>query len=184
MASHLSVATHRWRAISRLVGRTPLRVRLIVAVLALVTVALTVISVAGIEFLRGYLLNQADQQLRVELFNTNIPGVIEGYLTFGQSQQAANGISIQWLPESGPVRPVWIDYTGLRRGQPVPVPEPAVQHGDNWLNKGLDHPVTVSSVTGNERWRGVSVSTSITPLSCLGPYKGTIIVGVNITSVY
>ncbi|SEG79139.1 two-component system, OmpR family, sensor kinase [Thermomonospora echinospora] len=44
--------------------RTPLRVKLIAAVLVLVTVGLTVISVAGVGVLRGYLVEQTDEQLR------------------------------------------------------------------------------------------------------------------------
>ena len=48
-------AGHRtgfWRSVRELPGRTPLRVKLITAVLALVAIALLVISVAGIGFLQ------------------------------------------------------------------------------------------------------------------------------------
>jgi two-component system, OmpR family, sensor kinase len=47
----------------RLVSRTPLRVRLVAAVLALVTAALLVIGVASALALRSYLLGQIDSQL-------------------------------------------------------------------------------------------------------------------------
>jgi two-component system OmpR family sensor kinase len=48
----------------RLLERTPLRVKLIVAVLALVTVALALISLASVTALRGYLVGRLDDQLR------------------------------------------------------------------------------------------------------------------------
>jgi two-component system, OmpR family, sensor kinase len=48
----------------RLLERTPLRVKLIVAVLALVTVALALIGLAGVTALRGYLVGRLDEQLR------------------------------------------------------------------------------------------------------------------------
>ncbi|WP_281275830.1 sensor histidine kinase [Thermomonospora umbrina] len=51
----------RLRALS---GRTPLRVKMIAAVLMLVAVGLTAISVAGVSVLRGYLVDRADGQLR------------------------------------------------------------------------------------------------------------------------
>jgi hypothetical protein len=46
-----------------LLARTPLRVRLIVAVLVLVTVSLALISVASIAVLRGSLVGRLDDQL-------------------------------------------------------------------------------------------------------------------------
>ena len=52
-----------WQAWRRLLARTPLRVRLIAAVLLLVTVSLTLISVAGIAVLRGSLVGRLDDQL-------------------------------------------------------------------------------------------------------------------------
>ena len=51
--------------IRRLVSRTPLRVKLISAVVAMVAIALVIISVAGISALKGYLLGQADSQLPI-----------------------------------------------------------------------------------------------------------------------
>ena len=57
----------------RLIERTPLRVKLIVAVLALVTVALALISLASVTALRGYLVGRLDEQLaRVA------PGFVQG----------------------------------------------------------------------------------------------------------
>jgi two-component system OmpR family sensor kinase len=63
-------ALQRWAArlvptrVRQLSERTPLRVKLISAVLALVTMALAVFSVAGVLFMRRYFVGQADDQLR------------------------------------------------------------------------------------------------------------------------
>ena len=49
---------------TRLSQRTPLRVKLITALLALVALALAVISFTSIAVFRGYQLNQTDRQLQ------------------------------------------------------------------------------------------------------------------------
>ncbi|MFL5879061.1 MAG: hypothetical protein ACJ782_02990, partial [Actinomycetota bacterium] len=48
----------------RLLARTPLQVKLMVATLALVTVALALIGVASVAALDGYLVGRLDNQLR------------------------------------------------------------------------------------------------------------------------
>ena len=53
------------QAVSRFSARTPLRVKLITALLALVIAALACISVAGIFVFRGYLLNKTDHELNI-----------------------------------------------------------------------------------------------------------------------
>ena len=52
------------RAIRRLSERTPLRVKLITAVLALVTIGLGAIGVASVYVLHSYLTTQSDNELR------------------------------------------------------------------------------------------------------------------------
>ena len=46
-------------------GRVPLRIKLVAALLALVVIALAVISMVGLAQFRGYLQDRADSQLRV-----------------------------------------------------------------------------------------------------------------------
>ena len=52
------------RAIHRLSERTPLRVKLITAMLALVTIALGAIGVASVYVLQSYLTTQSDNTLK------------------------------------------------------------------------------------------------------------------------
>src|SRR5215472_10550781 len=63
-----------WRSVMELPERTPLRVKLITAVLALVAIALLVISVAGLSYMRDYLLNRADSQLQAAAASTTGSG--------------------------------------------------------------------------------------------------------------
>ncbi|MDR2987993.1 MAG: HAMP domain-containing histidine kinase [Nocardiopsaceae bacterium] len=183
-----------WRSARQLPGRTPLRVKLIAAVLALVTAALAVISIAGIAFMRGYLLNQADQELKAAT-NVGATDIVRQYLFLGATQPQVNygPLSIQWLPANGPVRQVVAEYSGFQAGHRVP--PPAVNHADSWLRPKpgtswlntpgapVSAPVTVSAVSGDGRWRVVS-SANIFHAPSGGTVKGKVIVGLDVTSVY
>src|ERR1700737_3537865 len=87
-----------WQRLRGLPGRTPLRVKLITAVLALVAVALAVISFTGISVLRGYLLNQSDNTLQ-GLVNQAEHAVAQyaGGAIQGKSPVAA----VAWVPSGG-----------------------------------------------------------------------------------
>jgi two-component system OmpR family sensor kinase len=187
----------------RLPGRTPLRVKLIAAMLVLVAAALAVISFAGIAFLRGYLLNQADQQLRAAAVNARPPDIVYAYLFLGagSAQPAYGGLSIQWLPDKGPLQQVVAEYSGFRSGQPHLIPGPAVRRADGWLYKPgpadrsaynwlgaspqpVSAPVTVSASSGDGRWRVVSSAASLQSPSGHTVLKGTIVLGLDVTSIY
>jgi two-component system OmpR family sensor kinase len=191
-----------WRSARQLPSRTPLRVKLIAAVLALVTAALAVISIAGIAFMRGYLLNQADQELRAASSNFGVNEMVRSYLFLngGQPRTDYGGLSIQWLPAKGSVHQVVSEFSGFQAGQPHMVPPPAVNRSDSWLEKPGAHkigaqswlntsgspvsaPVTVGAVSGAGRWRVVS-SAATFPSPSGGTVRGTIIVGLDVTSVY
>jgi len=192
-----------WRSAKGLPGRTPLRIKLIAALLALVTAALAVISFAGIAFLRSYLLNQADQQLRTATYNAPADQIVYShlFLGLGPAQATYGGLSIQWLPEKGRLQQVIAEYSGFRGvGQPHMVPAPAVTRSDGWLytprpanrhayswliwpGPPVSPPVTVSAASGDGRWRVVSYAAPITTPSNK-VLKGTIIVGLDVTSIY
>jgi two-component system OmpR family sensor kinase len=185
--AHPTRAQGLWRSARQFPGRTPLRIKLVAAVLALVTAALAVISIAGIAFLRGYLLHQADQELAAAASTGQITLRVEGYLANGQVQPSDGGISVQWLPSEGPVRQVIAEYKFTGYGQaPQIIPGPTVTHGAPWLAKTqqLSDPVTVSSWSGHQRWRVVSAVASISNSSNTAVVKGTIILGLDVTSIY
>ncbi|HET9896282.1 MAG TPA: HAMP domain-containing sensor histidine kinase [Streptosporangiaceae bacterium] len=166
-------------------SRTPLRIKLIAAMLALVTVALTVISIAGIFVLRGYLLGQADEKLIHAAHHNDIPTLVAGYLAQGEQTPSNNNFSVEWLPASGKAQMVAIEYAGLHNGQPThPVPGPDARQGASWLNLGIDTPVTVRAMSGDTRWRVVSAAISLTVVPGENPVNGTIILGYDVTSIY
>ena len=90
-------------AARRFAGRIPLRVKLTSALVALVTVALAVISIAGISVLKSYLLGQADASL--EAFASDAPKTIQEYL-LGAHPFAQTGTALSWFPAGGRLQPV------------------------------------------------------------------------------
>src|SRR5215472_3579646 len=56
-------SSSRVRAMRQAAGRVPLRIKLVAALLALVVIALAVISMVGLAQFRGYLQGRADAQL-------------------------------------------------------------------------------------------------------------------------
>jgi two-component system OmpR family sensor kinase len=171
-----------WQRLKRSPGRAPLRIKLIAAVLALVTVALLVISLAGTIVLRGYLLGQVDRQyLQVNELG-GVYQLVRQYLTWGQ-QTIENGFSIQWLPRSGTAHTVLYETRATPDGQPgPPVSGPAVRNGDSWLQSGLN-PVTVTSAGGSSSWRVISFPETY-DVNGQGLVSGTVIVGYDVTSIY
>jgi two-component system OmpR family sensor kinase len=132
----------------RLAARTPLQVKLIVAVLALVTVALALIGLASVAALDGYLVGRLDSQLEV---------VARGAAREGPPP----AFSGPGPPRKGPPSPFLVQYRGadgrledkdenpLEEGQPSPrVPDDAA-----WFEDRSGEVVTVPASGGDGRWR-------------------------------
>src|SRR5437899_1013841 len=94
--SFRSELSHRWQTVRRIPARVPLRIKLITAVLALVAVALSIISIAGISALRGYLLGGVDATLQNQDYYDNF---VRRYL-FAQTKFDSPGgqLWIAYLP--------------------------------------------------------------------------------------
>jgi two-component system, OmpR family, sensor kinase len=139
-----------WRAWRRLLARTPLRVRLIVAVLVLVTVSLALISVASIAVLRGSLVGRLDDQL--------------GGVAAATLRGLAGGRALSPPPSEGRIRPPSlyfvavidpsgnvleaVDPTVLQDGQSPPrLPAAAT------LQARIGTPFTVPATSGGGQWR-------------------------------
>src|SRR5262245_34575148 len=194
-----------WRSAQQLPGQTPLRIKLIVVMLVLVTAALTIISVAGIAILRNYLLQRADDELRAAALNIPGSGIVATYVYSGgrSAQPDFSGLSIQWLPENGKLQQVVAPYSGYQLGPPHVVPGPAVSMSDSWLitpvrsqnrspswlnlpgseSSPVSLPVTVGATAGDGRWRVVSSAARYQDSSGR-VVSGSVIVGIDVTSVY
>jgi len=131
-----------WLAIRELPGRTPLRVKLITALLALVIVALAVISLAGRVVYSNYLKHQAEKQLAAyyEQVTDAINGQPRSHLFF-----PGDGLEQVWL--LGP-NGQQIDFGGGSSVGPTS-PPPQVPTSQSWLSANAGKTVTVPGQSGD-----------------------------------
>lgn len=167
----------------RLPGRTPLRVKLITAVLALVAIALAVISIAGISVLKSYLLNQADTQL--QSVSDSADHAVGQFLS-GAQPGVSNTAAVDWIQSGGKLQQV-IAY-GTRSGlglqaQMNVIPGPDVPTTAGWLAASQGHDVTVAATSGGGRWRVLVQQTSFQDPNA-GTITGTLIVGQDVSDVF
>ena len=85
-----------WRSVRDLPGRTPLRIKLITALLALVAIALAVTSIAGIVILRNDLLGPVDNTLTSPLVFSRAVGDIVNYQQSGQTFPDSE-VALDWI---------------------------------------------------------------------------------------
>ena len=160
----------------RLPGRTPLRVKLIVAVLALVAVALVIISVAGLFAYRDYLLTNADQQLRKE-FHLGVLAVQSYHLAPGEMALGGSYVTA-WRYQGKQLASPF----GTAAGAPQ-VALPRVPVNPAWVRAHAGQLVTVGGLNGNDQWR-VIVYPEQYPAQLGGsPLTGTLIVGVDLGDI-
>jgi two-component system, OmpR family, sensor kinase len=167
-------AARPWDAIRRLSNHTSLRTKLVTALLALVAVALVVISVVGVTFLRTYLLGQTDTQLKslqqaaVSAANGD-PRSVEAL--------AVSGYAVWWLPAGSSsqlvVQPQQsAPYSGLSPGE-VP-PSQFTSSAQSRLTANPYLTTTVPGGSTGDRWRVLSIPVT----------GGTVVLGTDVSSVY
>jgi two-component system OmpR family sensor kinase len=182
--------TGRWigrqrRAIRRLSERTPLRVKLITAVLALVTIALGAIGVASVYVLHSYLTTQSDNELKGAISSINTDSLINkppGYLYRIEGEQ--NLFAGIQLPGN---QLAWssADMPGIGSpGQPRQS-LPALPTSANWggISPTL---VTVPAQSGSDTWRVIAKTFTYQAVSSTGGTEqvtGTLVVGTDLGNV-
>lgn len=145
----------RVRGLKRLSDRTPLRTKLITAVLALVIMALAAISVASVIVLQSYLYTQRDPQLQ-QAFNTLV-APLEKHSNLaaepnGLYQPGPNILGVFQTP-GHQIQ----GYTGFKPPpgmEQSPQPSlPKLPTGKNWAPSG--HPVLMNlpAQSGGDTWR-------------------------------
>jgi two-component system OmpR family sensor kinase len=161
-----------WGSLRGLPDRTPLRVKMVTAVLALVAIALGAISFVGIAFLKDYLLNGADAQLQ-ELYQ-NAPRLQYG------GHNAATVSPEPWLYEA------LLPNEGLQvvKGYlPLGTSGPTVTTDASWLSAATPTYITVPAQSGSELWRVVAYPGQTFQVGSTQQI-GTLIVGIDVTSIY
>jgi two-component system, OmpR family, sensor kinase len=166
-------AARPWSGLRRLSDRTSLRTKLIAATLALVAVALVVISIVGATFMRTYLLGQTDNNLRsLQPLTAQAVGGDPG----AQGKLAENGYAVWWLPDGGSssqvVQPVEGPYSGLSSGDAPPTQFSLSTQARLASNSGLT--ITVPGQSPGDRWRVISFAEP----------GGTMVLGTDVSSVY
>ena len=182
-----------WRSVRQLPDRTPLRVKLITAVLALVAVALAVISFAGIGLLKDHLLGQYDSELATS-FNHVVFSEVGPYLGGGGGTPAqGNEFAVDWVQAGGKLQQVVVPVSsGFGRpgvgaegafGTAHAIPGPVIPSSASWLAANVGHPITVAAQSGGGRWR-VLMQTEQFSSPSGGTVTGTVILAVNVSTVY
>ena len=173
-----SVFRHPLNAMTRLSQRSPLRVKLITALLALVALALAVISFTSIAVFQGYLLNQADVQLQSLQAKANSALNVNGG---GFSAQRGlefepNGYVVELLNTNG--QPY--DFGNLQQLTTAP---PRISTSPSWLIAHSNEPVTVPAASGGGSWRVIVQSETILDPSTGQTTQAILVVGQSLDSL-
>jgi two-component system OmpR family sensor kinase len=172
-----------WYGLRRLSSRTPLRTKLITALLTLVIVALAAISLSSGWVLRSYLTSQDDSQLQAAFDNITIssisivPGVANGFHGF------LMGVEQPGTPLSGSGTQSGLPNYG---GEPQAQPVPAVPTSLAWADAHNGKLVTVPAQTGNHTWRIITKPVTYEVQTTTGSttqVTGTLIVGVDLGDI-
>jgi two-component system, OmpR family, sensor kinase len=191
MSATARYARGPWASAQRVANRTPMRVKLITAVLTLVAIALLTISIAGLAFLRSYLLGQADSALTSVASTVGqqhgISQTVQTFLQENRSQPVADsGLEVSWVPDSGST--VWVFREG---GGYVPspsgslsfsyLPVPDINRNAGWLS---GNEITTVGGPDGYRFRVLAVPN----LTLLGsdnqPETGTVVLAWDVTTAY
>jgi two-component system, OmpR family, sensor kinase len=167
----------------RLSDRTPLRTKLITAVLVLVIIALSVISVASVYMLHGYVTTQRDPTLTQEFAGINPNQAPPGFANTLRGTGLVAGIQ---KPGS---QLVWGSVTGssISGAGTSPGSLPALPTGTGWASSTTPVLVTVPSQSGPDTWRVIAETFNNYPyVGSAGPATApsvTVIVAVDLGNV-
>jgi two-component system OmpR family sensor kinase len=173
-----------WQALHDLSDRTPLRTKLITALLALVALALVAISVSSGWVLRSYLTSQDDGQLQSILnsvANQNVSPV-PGAVYSSPGSNVLVGVQEPGTPLSLPGGEPGIGHWG---GSSFPKSVPAVPTSLAWANANNGKLVTVHAQSGDDTWRVITqpVSYTLTTNEGTQQVNGTLIIGTDLGNI-
>jgi len=160
-----------WGAAKRLSSRTPLRVKLITALLGLVAIALAVISFTGVYILRDFMLGNADNTLQGQTETRAVAHAIATYELSGQASPG-QGLAVWWTSSpGGQLQQIVVPTVtgpgpgggmgGLTSPQPQTESSPNLSGTASWLLAHPGQPITVGAQSGNGRWRVIAEQVQI-----------------------
>jgi two-component system, OmpR family, sensor kinase len=141
-------AVRPFGALARLSRRTPLRIKLITALGALVAIALVVIGFVTVSVFGNYLQGQQDQKL-TRIFSAVNSGSLGGNVFPGPSRNVltADGYAVELFSTSGQVVPLSLSNFNQWNSPPD------VPASGSWLSQNAGHAVTVPGTSGGSPWR-------------------------------
>ena len=169
----------RWQGnLNRLPGRTPLRVKMITALLALVIVALAIISVASLTVFRNYQIRHANEQV-TELYQQEVMSL--------QSGQGRPGVTAfgPYLFAIVPNGTSLAQEAANQHGLPDNIPLPDIPTSSTWYKAHGGHLINVGALSGSDNWQVVAKQIPVV-FSFFGQsQKGnvTLIVGVDLGDI-
>jgi len=178
-------AAQRWRALLSVPNRTPLRTKLLAALLALVIIALAAISVSSFWLLRSYLTSQDDPNLRAAygyiVSNQDYPPLP------GQVYPFHSNILVGIEQQGVPLTPASTQGGELGSGGYSKMQSlPAVPTSQVWADLNNGKLQTVSAQSGTDTWRIISGPISFQLTTSTGSTEqatGTLVVAVDLGDV-
>ncbi len=157
-----------WQAVRRLSARTSLRTKLVTALLALVAIALAVMSFVGVAVFGNYLQNQVDVQLRS--LDAQVQNAPAAFLGGHHTIFVLNNNVVEVLGPNG--QPV----TVLGNLQDLSIPGPAIPTSELG-NSG--QPFTVPAQSGGDGWRVITQPLQYST-DGVTTQSGTLVVGLSL----
>ena len=157
-----------WQAVRRLSARTSLRTKLVTALLALVAIALAVMSFVGVAVFGNYLQNQVDVQLRS--LDAQVQNAPAAFLGGHHTIFVLNNNVVEVLGPNG--QPV----TVLGNLQDLSIPGPAIPASELG-NSG--QPFTVPAQSGGDGWRVITQPLQYST-DGVTTQSGTLVVGLSL----
>jgi two-component system OmpR family sensor kinase len=171
----------RWQGnLDRLSGRAPLRVKMITALLALVIVALAVISVASLTVFRNYQVQRANQQV-TDLYQQEVMGLHAGH-GVNPGVTAFGPYLIAIVPSGTSLAQQAARQPGLPAGTSLPY----VPTSGAWYDAHGGHLINVGSVSGSDNWQVVAQQFPVVSTNFFGQSQksnATLIVGVDLGDI-
>jgi two-component system OmpR family sensor kinase len=175
----------------RLSGRTPIRVKIITALLTLVIIALAIISTASLTQFRGYLQNQSGTQ--VTALYDQMEAKTQQQSLFGLGSRGGwNAMDfgsygpylVELVNQSGKV----VFPSGPGPGNvPTSSAGPAVPTSSAWLTANAGHLTTVPGQNGTADWQVIAKQFTVSLTNALGqsssPQKLTLVVGTSLANI-
>jgi two-component system OmpR family sensor kinase len=176
MPSHLR---RFWESLRKLPERTPLRVKLVSALLALVAIALAVISVSSLVIFRGYLQHQTENQLLSLITQAEYASQHGGPRGPAFSLP---GYVVELRDAQGNLVPRFGSWQDLNS------PGPAIPMNSAWLTAHAHKLTTVPALAGSDSWRVITVPVvwhEVDPFTGQqGPsQRGTVLAGADLGNI-